>query len=110
MHIQSFTRLEALRKANTSHTYINDRIYRLMFREDLYIAAYEKIKSKPGNMTAGVDGTTLDEFSIRTIRNIIEKMKDESFSFRGAKRVTARVVCVVSAQADPAVPAHWSIG
>ncbi|HEJ2783819.1 TPA: hypothetical protein SL223_001380 [Pseudomonas aeruginosa] len=87
MHIQSFTRLEALRKANTSHTYINDRIYRLMFREDLYIAAYEKIKSKPGNMTAGVDGTTLDEFSIRTIRNIIEKMKDESFSFRGAKRV-----------------------
>lgn len=87
MQIQSFTRIEAIRKANAVPTYVNDRIYRLMFKEDLYIAAYEKIKSKPGNMTAGNDGTTLDEFSIKTIRNIIDRMKDESFSFRGARRV-----------------------
>lgn len=87
MQNSSFTRIEAIRKANADPGYVNDRIYRLMFREDLYIAAYEKIKSKPGNMTAGADGSTLDEFSIRTIRNIIEKMKDESFSFRGARRV-----------------------
>lgn len=87
MQNKSFTRIEAIRKANADPTYVNDRIYRLMFKEDLYIAAYEKIKSKPGNMTAGADGTTLDEFSIRTIRNIIDKMEDESFSFRGARRV-----------------------
>ncbi|MBA1241098.1 nicotine oxidoreductase [Pseudomonas kunmingensis] len=87
MQNKSFTRIEAIRKANSDPTYANDRIYRLMFKEDLYIAAYEKIKSKPGNMTAGADGTTLDEFSIRTIKNIIDKMKNESFSFRGARRV-----------------------
>lgn len=87
MQLKSFTRIEAIRKANANPTYANERLYRLMFKEDLYIAAYEKIKSKPGNMTAGSDGTTLDEFSIRTIRNIIAKMKDESFSFRGARRV-----------------------
>ena len=87
MQTNSFTRIEAIRKANTDHSYVNDRIYRLMFKEDLYIAAYEKIKSKPGNMTAGMDGTTLDEFSINTIRNIITKMRNESFSFRGARRV-----------------------
>ncbi len=87
MQNKSFTRIEAIRKVNTDPTYVNDRIYRLMFKEDLYITAYEKIKSKPGNMTAGADGTTLDEFSIRTIKNIIDKMRDESFSFRGARRV-----------------------
>ncbi|MBX9761708.1 MAG: reverse transcriptase/maturase family protein, partial [Pseudomonadaceae bacterium] len=87
MQNKSFTRIEAIRKANADPTYANDRIYRLMFKEDLYIASYEKIKSKPGNMTAGADGTTLDEFSIRTIKNIIDKMKNESFSFRGARRV-----------------------
>lgn len=87
MQNKSFTRIEAIRKANVDPAYVNDRIYRLMFKEDLYIVAYEKIKSKPGNMTAGADGTTLDEFSIRTIRNIIDKMKNESFSFRGARRV-----------------------
>ena len=84
---QSFTRIEAIRKANSDPTYVNDRLYRLMYKQDLYIAAYEKIKSKPGNMTAGQDGTTLDEFSIKTIQNIIIKMKDESFTFRGARRV-----------------------
>lgn len=87
MQNKSFTRIEAIRKANTVPNFVNDRIYRLMFKEDLYIAAYEKIKSKPGNMTAGNDGTTLDEFSLKTIKNIIDKMRDESFSFRGARRV-----------------------
>lgn len=87
MQNKSFTRIEAIRSANVDPAYANGRLYRLMFKEDLYIAAYEKIKSKPGNMTAGVDGTTLDEFSISTIRNIIDKMKNESFSFRGARRV-----------------------
>ncbi|MFL1529050.1 reverse transcriptase domain-containing protein [Pseudomonas sp. O230] len=87
MQNKSFIRIETLRKANADPNFVNDRIYRLMFKEDLYIAAYEKIKSKPGNMTAGNDGTTLDEFSIRTIRNIIDKMRDESFAFRGARRV-----------------------
>lgn len=87
MQNKSFTRIEAIRKANADPTYVNDRIYRLMFKPDLYVAAYEKIKSKPGNMTPGMDNTTLDHFSTTTVRNIIEKMKDESFSFRGARRV-----------------------
>lgn len=87
MQIKSLIRIEAIRNANADPAYVNDRLYRLMFREDLYITAYERIKSKPGNMTAGVDGTTLDGFSIRTIKNIITRMRDESFSFKGARRV-----------------------
>lgn len=87
MQYKSLTRIEAIRKANADPAYVNDRLYRLMFKEDLYIVAYEKIKSKPGNMTPGMDKTTLDQFSTNTVRNMIEKMKDESFSFRGARRV-----------------------
>ncbi|MDO7911645.1 reverse transcriptase domain-containing protein [Pseudomonas sp. 22-AL-CL-001] len=87
MQYKSLTRIEAIRKANADPTYVNDRLYRLMFKEDLYIVAYEKIKSKPGNMTPGMDKTTLDQFSTTTVRNMIEKMKDESFSLRGARRV-----------------------
>ncbi|MBA1287513.1 reverse transcriptase/maturase family protein [Pseudomonas japonica] len=87
MQIKSLARIEAIRNANADPAYINDRLYRLMFKEDLYITAYERIKSKPGNMTAGADGTTLDGFSINAIRNIVSRMKDESFSFKGARRV-----------------------
>ena len=42
-----------------------------MYEEDLYVVAYERIKSKPGNMTPGTDGETLDGFSLKEIQNII---------------------------------------
>ena len=60
-------RLETLRKLNSNRQWVNDDLYRLMFKEDLYIIAYEQIKSKPGNMTPGTDGETLDGLSMKTI-------------------------------------------
>jgi hypothetical protein len=30
---------------------VNHDVYRLMYKEDVYSVAYERIKSKPGNMT-----------------------------------------------------------
>ena len=47
-----------------SKQWINHELYRLMYQEDLYIIAYERIKSKPGNMTPATDGETLDGFSL----------------------------------------------
>src|SRR5260370_33980259 len=75
-------RLETLRKLNSSRQWVNDDLYRLMFKADLYILAYEQIKSKPGNMTPGTDGETLDGFSLETIREIIHQMKTEQFQFK----------------------------
>jgi group II intron reverse transcriptase/maturase len=48
----------------------------------LYLVAYERIKSKPGNMTPGADEETLDGFSLETIREIIQEMKTEQFQFK----------------------------
>jgi hypothetical protein len=42
-------RLEYLRQANRNRQWINDDLYRLLYRVDLYMLAYERIKSKPGN-------------------------------------------------------------
>lgn len=75
-------RLEYLRKANSNRQWKNDDLYRLLYRVDLYILAYERIKSKPGNMTPGTDGETLDGFSIQTIQTIIEEMRTEHFRFK----------------------------
>ena len=54
-------RLEHLRRLNSNRQWINHELYRLLYREDLYVVAYERIKSKPGNMTPGTDGETLDD-------------------------------------------------
>jgi hypothetical protein len=51
-------RLDYLRKANSNRQWSNHDLYRLLYKPDLYILAYERIKSKPGNMAPGTDGET----------------------------------------------------
>ena len=50
MSQKTIARLERLQHLNSNREWINRDLYRLMYREDLYIIAYERIKSKPGNM------------------------------------------------------------
>src|SRR6266446_1931751 len=82
MSYKTLERLERLRKLNSNRQWMNDDLYRLMYREDLYIVAYERIKSKPGNMTPGTDEETLDGFSLESIRDIINAMRTEQFHFK----------------------------
>ncbi len=82
MSYKTLERLEHLRKLNGNRQWVNNDLYRLMYREDLYIVAYERIKSKPGNMTPGTDEETLDGFSLETIRGIINEMRTEQFRFK----------------------------
>ena len=49
MNQKTLERLEYLRKRNSDKHWVNHDLYRLMYREDLYILAYERLKSKPGN-------------------------------------------------------------
>lgn len=82
MSQKTLERLEHLRKLNSNRQWVNHDLYRLLYSEDLYIVAYERIKSKPGNMTAGTDGETLDGFSRETIHEIVREMRTEQFHFK----------------------------
>ena len=82
MSYKTLERLERLRKLNSNRQWVNDDLYRLLYKEDLYIVAYERIKSKPGNMTPGTDEETLDGFSLESIREIINEMRTEQFHFK----------------------------
>jgi nicotine oxidoreductase len=74
-------RLEYLRQANSNRSWINHDLYRLLYKPDLYILAYERLKSKPGNMTPGTDGKTLDGYSLDQIHALIEELRTEQFHF-----------------------------
>lgn len=87
MNTNGLKRLVKLRELNANHAWVNQDLYRLMYAEDLYITAYERIKSSPGNMTLDAEGKTIDGFSRTTILNIIEEMRDESFTFTRSRRV-----------------------
>jgi len=58
-----------------------------MYKEDLYILAYERIKSAPGNLTPGSDKQTLDGLSLNTIHEIIQEMRTEQFQFKPVRTV-----------------------
>ncbi len=80
-------RLAVIRQLNTDHEWVNRDLYRLLYKEDIYITAYEKIKSKSGNMTPGTDGETADGTSLAMMPNIIADMRGEKFQFKPARRV-----------------------
>lgn len=67
--------------------YKYERLYRLLFNEQMFYVAYQRIYAKPGNMTPGSDGKTIDGMSIERIGHLIASLKDESYKPTPAKRV-----------------------
>ena len=57
-------------KNRTNPSWVNRGLYRLLYNPSLYVKAYQRLKSKPGNMTPGADGQTLDGFSLEAIEEI----------------------------------------
>src|SRR5690348_11942937 len=87
-NFKSLQRLEVIRKLNgENREWENRDLYRLMLREDMYILAYERMKSQPGNMTPGTDGTTLDGFSLEKIRKLINQMGTEEYQCKPVRTV-----------------------
>ena len=79
-------RLEVIRQLNARSGWINRSLYRLMFSPDMYILAYERIKSEPGNMTPGTDKETLDGFSMDEINRIVQEMRTEQYQCKPVRR------------------------
>jgi group II intron reverse transcriptase/maturase len=86
MSASALDQLEVLRKRNADRSWVNQDLYRLLYKPDLYEVVYEEIRSDPGNMTAAADGETLDGFSYKSIAHLIESLRDESFQFKPARR------------------------
>ena len=73
-------RLEGYRRRNNAdHCYVNSDLYRLFYGRDLYIVAYNSVKSNYGAETSGADGTSLHGFCEEWITELIASMRDESY-------------------------------
>jgi group II intron reverse transcriptase/maturase len=73
-------RLEGYRRRNnTDHCYVNGDLYRLFYNRELYIIAYNSVKSNDGAETSGADGTSLHGFGEEWIAELIASMRDESY-------------------------------
>ncbi|WP_256816084.1 reverse transcriptase domain-containing protein [Cytobacillus sp. Bac17] len=66
--------------------YVFKDLYRNLFNPDFYVKAYTKIAPNQGNMTPGTDNETLDGFGNERINKLIERIKNESYQPKPARR------------------------
>ena len=78
--------LQAMRKLGEKRTPLT-RVYRCLFSEDLFPAAYDKIARNRGALTPGTEDDTADGMNIERIRKIIEQLRSERFRFHPARRI-----------------------
>jgi hypothetical protein len=62
-------------------------VFKLLTSVEFLMVAYAKIKSKPGNMTQGVDKETLDGVSVSFFKSLSKSLRNETFQFNPVKRV-----------------------
>ena len=79
--------LNSLTQHSSDLEYKYKRLYRVLFNEEMYYIAYQRIYAKPGNMTKGVDGKTIDGLSISHIERLIDTLKDETYQPNPSQRV-----------------------
>jgi len=63
-----------------------EKLYRLLFRRDLYLRAYAKLYANDGAMTRGVTEETVDGMSLRKIDAIIDAVRREAYRWSPARR------------------------
>ena len=51
-------------------SYKFERLYRILFNEEMFYVAYQRIYAKEGNMTKGSDGQTIDNMSLKRIKKV----------------------------------------
>jgi group II intron reverse transcriptase/maturase len=56
-----------------------DKLYQKMYNTKLWVMAYQNIAAKPGNMTPGVDGKTIDGFGMETIKELVAELKESKY-------------------------------
>lgn len=81
------TLLNNLSKHSSDLGYKYERLYRLLFNEEMFFLAYQRIYAKQGNMTPGTDGRTVDQMSIQRIERLIDALRTEEYQPHPAKRV-----------------------
>ena len=79
--------LNSLSEHSKDASYKFERLYRILFNEEMFYVAYQRIYAKEGNMTKGSDGQTINNMSLKRIEKLIDTLKDETYQPQPSKRV-----------------------
>jgi group II intron reverse transcriptase/maturase len=63
-----------------------DKLFQKLYNVELWLLAYQSIAPKPGNMTAGVDGKTIDGVGLKLITELIADLKASRYTPHPVRR------------------------
>ena len=64
-----------------------DKLFQKLYNVELWLLAYQSIAPIPGNMTAGVDGKTIDGAGLKLIQELIADLKASRYTPCPVRRV-----------------------
>lgn len=79
--------LNGLSEHSRKSDYMFERLYRVLFNEEMFYVAYQRIYAKPGNMTPGSDGQTIDNMNLSRIEKLIGSLRNETYQPQPSRRV-----------------------
>jgi len=79
--------LNSLMEHSKTSSYRFERLYRILFNDEMFYVAYQRIYAKEGNMTEGSDGQSIDNMSLTRIEKLIASLKDESYQPQPSRRI-----------------------
>jgi len=84
--MKKLTRLIAINKlSQKDKNWIHKDIFRILSKDDIWITAYEKLKSNKGALTPGSDSSTMDGMWLKRLTNLKESVYLETYVFKPVK-------------------------
>lgn len=89
MNSSTFTsRLNRIRELNSTRpSFVNKDLYKLLIKEEMLVAGYERIKSKKGETTPALGKLSLDGFGVDRILKLQKSLSNESWAPSPARRI-----------------------
>jgi len=87
--VKVINKLESLhqRSKEFPNEVIDRNLFKLACDVDLLSIAYNKLKSKPGQMTPGINPETLDGMSMNVLEKLSNALKSGTFKFSPGRRI-----------------------
>lgn len=87
--VKVIKKLESLlqRSREFPNAVVDRDLFKLVCDVDLLSIAYNKLKSKPGQMTPGISPKTLDGMSMEVLEKLSNSLKTRTFQFSPGRRI-----------------------
>lgn len=86
--MKGLERIKVIRSfSEKDSTWVHKELFRILRHDDIWILAYENLKSNKRALTPGINPSTFDGMSLKRLQNIKQQVLNESYKFIPVKQI-----------------------